>query len=82
MTTGISSGVPLLSVVVDVIVVDEVRSAYCEKVVGANFGPSAHLEFQYWLSGQTVATTCDPALFVSVKMVSPETELKGDSFDV
>ena len=41
MTTGISNGAPLLSVVVEVIVVDEVRSVYCEKVVGANFDSSA-----------------------------------------
>ena len=35
-TTGMSKGAPLLSVVVEVIVVDDVKSVYCVKVVGAN----------------------------------------------
>lgn len=38
-----SRGAPLLLVVVAVIVVDAVKSVYCEKVVGANYFTSANL---------------------------------------
>lgn len=37
MITGMSNGAPLLSIVVDVMVIEDVKEVYWVKVVGANY---------------------------------------------